>query len=221
MTNYLEISLASSTCFSSGTGFAGEVDIDIEQEREFGLPMIRGKTIKGLLVEECALILKVLERDIWKQAADRLFGAPKKDEGAVLLIGNAGLPEGFRKTAINAVKRPVNPVPFHMLLHSLTEIRNQTKINAASEAPEKHSLRKTRLALSDLTFQAPLVLQDSLKAEEKALLAGCVLATRRGGLNRNRGWGRLKMQIHDQQDQDVTQNWFQPLRDALGGSCNE
>lgn len=218
MTCFLQINLLSDTCFSSGQGFAGEVDTDIEQEEEVGLPMIRGRTLKGLLLEECTLLLKVLSGDGWQSAANTLFGSPGQLESARLRINSAYLPNKLRKAVQEATSRPDNPLSASDILHSLTEIRYQTKIDRTSGAPQAHSLRSTRLALKGLVFYSRISLQEGIGIKEKALLAASALSVRRGGLNRNRGWGRLRLGIL-QNGQEVTRDWAEGLPRQEGGAA--
>ncbi len=206
---YLRIQLLSDSCFSSGTRFASEVDADIAQEIKLGLPKIRGKTLKGLLVEECALILQAFSDRKWTQAAGKLFGAPGAHDSRSFILSDAHFPAEARNRIRDAVIRNINPLDSHQILQSLTDIRRQTSIDRKTGTPRKHSLRSSRLALAGLVFHAGFSLMDPEDIEDQqALLAACVLATRRGGLNRNRGWGKIKMRICQLPDHiDVTDQW--------------
>ena len=213
MNHWIQIELLSDTCFSGGVGFAGEVDTDIEQEENWGMPCIRGRTIKGLLVEECAWILESMKRcgatDRWTKVAGKIFGDSGCNEKAKLDISSAFLSQNFR----NAVQQDIqnNRLTPHKILMSLTDIRYQTKIHRETHAPENHSLRNTRLALKGLSFYSPIGGSLPLNDDEKALFAACVLAVRRGGLHRNRGWGRMKIYILDKNHNDVTHEWAAPF----------
>lgn len=210
---YLRIELLSDACFSGGTGYAGEVDTDIEYEEETGLPMMRGKTLKGLLVEECALLLHAFTQtqNRWERAAQTLFGDPGRDRSAGVSICDARVPEGLREKIKNAINHGAHPLTPHRILKSLTDIRYQTKINRSTGAPQEHSLRSSRVALKGLIWHAPLSGADHLGDEEKAILAACSLAVRRGGVNRNRGWGKLSIRIMNAENNDITSVWIAPL----------
>jgi len=213
MSYWLKIELLNDACFSGGVGFAGEVDVDVEQEETLGLPCIRGRTLKGVIVEECAWILNSLQTidssGEWVAAAKRLFGEPGDKEHETLKIGNALLPEPFRE----AVKKDIraNILTARNMLLSLTDIRYQTKIDRTTKAHEPHSLRATRLVINGLSFYSHLSGGARLKEKEKALFAASVLAFRRGGLHRNRGWGKLSARILDSNHQDVTAQWVKPM----------
>lgn len=61
MTAYkLQFDLRSAATFGRGDGVAGLVDEEVEHDGD-GLPFLRGRTLKGLLAEECANILYALE----------------------------------------------------------------------------------------------------------------------------------------------------------------
>lgn len=212
MEYFLEITLRSDTCFSGGIGCAGDVDIDIEQEEATGLPLVRGRTLKGLLVEECAFLLKTMGDRRWREAAECLFGNPGGQAGAYVGFGDGLLPDAFRSVVEEATKRPQNALNPRQVLQSLTDVRFQTKINRETHTPEEHSLRSARLALKGLVFHSRLIGADRLSVDARAMLAACALATRRAGLNRNRGWGRLRVRIVDACGNDVTQSWIAPLK---------
>jgi hypothetical protein len=211
MKHYLSVKLLTDGCFSGGTRHAGEVDTDIDHEKTTGLPMIRGRILKGLLVEECAMILKALPKKPWRETAAKLFGDPGKQTGAQLSIGDGRLPEYLRRMIASAMERAGSSLSANQILRSFTDVRFQTKVNFDSGAPEPHSLRATRVALKGLVWQSPLYCTDNLAEEGKALFAACVLALRRGGLNRNRGWGKLQARIMNQDYKDMTPIWIARL----------
>ena len=69
----LEIKLLSDTSFGRGDGVSAVVDLEVQHD-EVGLPVISGRAIKGLLVNECSEILLLLTQEKWINAARRLFG---------------------------------------------------------------------------------------------------------------------------------------------------
>jgi hypothetical protein len=199
--NKLVIALLSDTTFSRGEGTAGGVDTEVDHD-EFGLPMIGGKTIRGLL------------RDSWlsmsprfpklHQAAERVLGSSQSiDDNCRLRIGNATLPESVSQTVRKALQRKVNPLSKHAILDAFTTIRFQTAENRETGAPEKATLRSSRVVVSDLKFECGLTWLDGYEPSKDDLqvLALCALATRHGGELRNRGRGHLCITLND----DLTQ----------------
>ena len=64
MTKYiLKITLESDAVFGRGDGVAGAIDTEVQHDQN-GFPFLNGRTIKGLLVQECADILAAVVTDI-------------------------------------------------------------------------------------------------------------------------------------------------------------
>jgi hypothetical protein len=201
------------------------VDEEIEHDTLTGLPYLRGRTLKGLLVEECANILYALQRnpayDALCQAARDLFGNPGStlDDDGLLHIGHAQLPQTLRDaiaTDVEAGRLSANDI-----LESLTAIRRQTAIDD-SGAPERESLRAMRVLLRDLPLQADLTSEAPISDHHRALLVACALGLRRAGIVRNRGRGRLgKMQLHDllitEGETEITQKAFDKFATLVKG----
>jgi len=184
---------------------AGLVDDEIEYDVATGLPFVRGRVLKGLLVEECANLMFALEKASspalteLKKAAGRLFGRPGSDlESAALLhFGPALLPEELRAAVRFAIEDgKLKPAD---VLESLTAIRRQTAIDEESAAPEKNSLRSMRVLLRQTNLCAWLDFAEDPGADDLALLTACALSVRRGGIGRNRGRGQLCLRLLDEQ----------------------
>lgn len=223
MEMFIRLTLKSDATFGRGEGVAGLVDEEIEHDFETGLPFLRGRTLKGLLVEECSNILYALERQnnrILKEiegAAKFLFGRPGSAIGdlAGMHVGPAQLPLELRravKTQINQEKLTAAEV-----LDSLTAIRYQTAVDDKTGAPEKGSLRSLRVVLRDISLTAALTFEDEPKRCARGLLAGCAFSLRRAGVGRNRGRGRLKARLLNNQNEDLTQKYFTYFKEMIGG----
>jgi len=207
----LQVRLLSDTTFGRGDGVTGLVDTEIEYDPQTGLPFIRGRVLKGLLVEECANLLFALEKQglgnytLFSQAAEWLFGKPgsTQDTPGHLRVGPALLPEAFRQ----AVEEEIHTKTFSPanVLQSLTAIRRQTAMNDESGAPQEKSLRSSRVALRGLTFFADLQVDDDIEAPARALLGACAQSLRQGGVGRNRGRGELEVTLWaSSPDKDLT-----------------
>lgn len=225
MKMYIHITLKSDATFGRGEGVAGLVDEEVEHDPETGLPYLRGRTLKGLLVEECANILYALERQNsealvkLKKAAGFLFGRPGStlDDDARMHVGSALLPEELRQAVEVHIKRiELSPAE---VLESLTAIRRQTAVDEESGAPKEGSLRSIRVVLRETTFIASLDFDEEPDEDAKALLAACVLCLRRAGLGRNRGRGRLKARLLDENKKDITEVCFQHFCQLVRGGA--
>ncbi len=219
-TYWLCFRLLSDATFGRGEGMAGVVDQEVEHDT-YGLPYLRGRTLKGLLNEECANILYALRqpgRDMthWTEAAQRLFGGPgsKIKNDARLRVGAAQLPLDVRR-AVQSSRVPTADV-----LESLTTIRQQTAVDETTGAPAEGTLRAMRVVLRQTPFEAPLTLLDDDPSADLPLLAACVMALRRAGVARNRGRGHLQATLHldeaGRPGADVTRIEFERFKQEVG-----
>lgn len=208
----IHLSLKSDATFGRGDGVAGLIDAEVEHD-EYGMPYLRGRTLKGLLVEECANLLYATNKkqpavaSKFEQVAKQLFGqagSSLNDDG-LMQVGAAMLPTDLRKALKNDVIK--GRWRAEEILESLTAIRRQTAVSEKTSAPEKNSLRSMRIILRETIFVSRLNLTANLQASEddvKGLLAACVLSLRRAGTGRNRGRGRLNATLHNKEGKDIT-----------------
>lgn len=224
MIYHLNFTLLSDATFGRGEGVPGLVDEEAEHNR-YGLPYLRGRTLKGLLVEECANILYALRRQQppvdkyrqWQIAADRLFGVSGTTTGetAILRISDACLPDDLQQTVAWQIER--NQLTRLDVLESLTAIRRQTAMDAETGRPDDGSLRAMRVILRQTPFSAHLRFIQRPDPIELALLSACVQAFRWAGVGRNRGRGQLTARLLDEQQKDVTAAHFEHFKkEALG-----
>lgn len=221
----IHLILKSDATFGRGDGRAGLVDEEVEHDATTGLPFLRGRTLKGLLAEECANILFALRKQNspvyaqFEQAAQFLFGQPGstlKDD-AMMHVGPALLPEEFRRAVEADIKRgDLTPAD---VLESLTGIRRQTAVDEKTGAPEEGSLRSMRVVLRNTPFIARLDFDTDPGDTIKALLAACVLSLRRAGTGRNRGRGRLTARLCDEQGNDITDECLERFKQLVKGGA--
>ncbi|MCA9941322.1 MAG: hypothetical protein KC418_21925 [Anaerolineales bacterium] len=191
----IHLLVKSDATFGRGEGLAGLVDQEIEHDTRTGLPLMRGRTLKGLLVEECANILYSLRQhprlEEFREAAHFLFGSPGStlEDHGQMLVGAAEMPAELRTViAIQIQKNELSPID---VLNSLTAIRRQTSIDDKTGAPEIGSLRAMRVLLRETQLASSLDFEQEPKEIHLALLAACAAGLRRAGTGRNRGRGRL------------------------------
>ncbi|NWJ97165.1 MAG: RAMP superfamily protein [Chloroflexi bacterium] len=196
----LIVTLLSDTTFGRGDGVAGLVDEEIEHDPATGLPFIRGRTLKGLIVEECANLLYALDKtptigDL-RPVAEWLFGSGGStlNDGAHLHIGRGELPDDLRRQVLASGYKASE------ILDSLTTIRRQTAIDEETSISASGSLRSSRVLLRDLNFRAVLEFDQEPTANHLALLSACVASVRRAGSGRNRGRGRVALKIEGDQE---------------------
>lgn len=206
-TIYLHIRLESDATFGRGDGVAGLVDVEVEHDR-YGIPFLRGRTLKGLLVEECANLCYALgdKSNAWQGDAEFLFGRPGSslDDDGEMFVGDASLPEDLRNAIAYAID--ANQFTHLEILDSLTSIRRQSAMTVRG-APAKGSLRSMRVVLRETIFVAELTFITIPNHRQKALLAACVASLRRLGTGRNRGRGRVESCVF-YEGRNVTKNWL-------------
>lgn len=192
ITSMLQIELLSGTSFSRGEGSAGQVNIEVEHD-QYGLPFIGGKTVRGLL------------RDSWlsmqehfpelEESAERVLGwSGSLDDSCRLRFGDALLPDAIRRIVRASAERAEHPLARETILAAFTDIRHQTAEDRRRSAPESSTLRSSRVVLRGFTFHSAMTWLDGYQPDYSDLrvLALCSLATRHGGLARNRGRGHIR-----------------------------
>lgn len=205
----LQFELLSAATFGRGDGVAGLVDREVERDA-YGLPFLRGRTLKGLLAEECANILYAVDKqgkgELWRPVAYALFGRPGSmhDDLGQMRVSDARLPESLRESIEIALQDKEKMLTSDDVLESLTAIRRQTSMDKYG-APERGSLRSMRVVLPGAIFEAQLEFAQSPDEHSLALLAACVLAWRRAGTGRNRGRGKLFASLHGPSGEDITE----------------
>lgn len=189
----IAIELLSDTTFGRGEGTPGVVDVEIEHD-DYGLPMLGGKALRGLLRESWLTM-----QDHFPElgdAARRVLGPHGDvDETAILRIGDAMIEQSARAFFIAAVTREHHPLPAAAVLGALTEVRMQTSEERETGAPARETLRAMRVALRGLQLEAPLSWLAEPSSRDCQCLALAILATRHGGLARNRGRGHLRLTL--------------------------
>lgn len=193
--SFLQIELLSDTTFSRGEGAAGVVDTEVERD-DLGMPFIGGKTVRGLLRDSWLSMSRHFPSLV--DAAARVLGRSQAvDESCRLRIGDAVLPAEIRAAVRRAAEREEHPLAPRAILDGFTSIRYQTAEHRETGAPDVKTLRSSRIVLRGFVFEASLSWLDRYQptASDVRLLALCALATRHGGLLRNRGRGHIRMTL--------------------------
>lgn len=200
---YLKIKLLSDAAFGRGDGVAGVVDSEVEHDKQTGLPIIKGRTVKGLIVEACADILFGLSKcnpaahEFFENAAWKLWGVPGSDleSSGILHFHTAILPPDFIQKMLAE-----GPYPSNQVLEAFTSIRRQTAIDPVCDTPQDQTLRTTRVVIRETIFHAPTSAERPLEGEELALFAACANTVHHAGLNRTRGLGSIQITLEGIED---------------------
>lgn len=234
----IHITLISDATFGRGDGVAGLVNQEIEHD-SLGLPFLRGRTLKGLLNEECANILFALSRQHkdtsgvmrqWHGSAQRLFGRSGSGVGDAAWVhySNAQLPLPIRDAVAYGLENSDGRTPgleADDIIQSLTAIRRQTALDEMG-VPINTTLRSMRVVLRNTPFESEVAFQHSVEQnnlieQDLALLAACVKAWQRAGTGRNRGRGRLAAALYDNAGIDITDKCFGQFKTLTSGVDSE
>jgi hypothetical protein len=189
----LVVELLSDTTFGRGERTPGLVDVEVEHDA-YGLPMLGGKALRGLLRDSWLSMQEYFPE--LHEAARRILGPHADlDERAILRIGDATVETTARGYFIAAAERNHYPLAPAMILEALTDIRSQTSEERITGAPAQTTLRSVRVVLRGLKLVAPLTWLEVPSAKDCQCLAVAALATRHGGLGRNRGRGHLRITV--------------------------
>jgi hypothetical protein len=191
----LIIKLLSDATFSRGDGVPGVVDVEVEHDPNLGLPLIRARTLRGLLLD--AWLSMAPHFPELAPSAERVFGVEGSlSESTALRIEDGRLGQDLHDWVRQALARDTGASSPATILGLLTDIRRQTARDRATGAPRAATLRATRVVLRDLVFSARLTwLGGTPEPEQRRVLALAALATRHGGLGRNRGRGFLQVYL--------------------------
>jgi hypothetical protein len=217
---YLKMLLLSDTTFGRGDGVAGLIDQEVEHDPN-GFPYLRGRTLKGLLSEECDNLIDVFSEpppSRWIEAAEHLFGVPGSTLETIskMHVGDACLPPDLRREVGLQLDQERDRerrgqerrLTESDVLASLTTIRRQTSIDPEDGAPVENSLHASRVIVRDLCFTAQFLFEEKPTADMLALLAVSILALRRVGSVRNRGRGHVQCTLHNSNGKEVTKDYF-------------
>jgi len=220
MTIYqLKIQLLSDSTFGRGDGLAGLIDQEVEHDF-YGFPYLRGRTLKGLLSEECDNLIAMVSPDenqlYWENIACTLFGRPGStlEDMGVMHVGDACLPNDLHEVVGWEIKQKT--LTNKEVLDSLTTIRRQTAINLESGIADNGSLRSFRAVIRQLEFKADLLFETPPNDSILSVLSAGTLALRHIGSGRNRGRGYVRCTLHDSSEQEITKYYIN-LFGTVGG----
>lgn len=193
----IRIELLSDTCVSSGESVLGIIDTEIAFDK-YGIPVIQGKRIKGILLEASndLLDLGLATQD----NIDEIFGRVGSNEFQNIHFNDATI-EGYSNFYKN-IKKIKNSYNYKILANEndvkdyFTYIRTQTKIGKDGIA-ETNSLRNIRVIKKGFVFEADIDINSNISQESKSLLKKAAKMVRHIGVSRTRGLGEIKCEIID------------------------
>ncbi|MCX6358314.1 MAG: hypothetical protein NT029_00765 [Armatimonadetes bacterium] len=193
MKGVLTLRMLSDTCFSMPAALTAAVDSEVATD-ELGLPMVSGKTLRGLLRDTWLSMLDALGDEA--EAGLALLGEPQSHGAeSVLRISDARMDGAIRSRLAWALSRPQNPLPPSAVPAAFLGWRAQTSMDRVTGAPNTDTLRGIRVAPRRTVLTADLETSRDLTGGERRLLDLLAKATRHAGLDRNRGLGHIAMGV--------------------------
>jgi CRISPR-associated protein Csx10 len=196
MKRWLEIELLSDTCFSAPASLDNTVDTNVAED-SLGLPMLPGKTIRGLLLDTWLAAQLATRNELGlPENGERLLGISQSH----LLIGRLRIGDALMTGGVREwmqrrmweVREAQSSLPKLAIREAFTRKRVLTSIDGAGGAPKSESLRTIRVLPRGMKLRAPL---DARGEIDWDLLETLVALTRHAGLHRNRGLGHIRMAI--------------------------
>ncbi len=228
----LKITTLCDTQIGSGRSFGATIDSDIEFD-QYGLPYIPAKRIKGLFrnaVENLCELNAIKDlRKFDETQVIRLFGkrVGDKDTMASIDIENlTGAPVRFDNLMIeeheniypwirylfDSFGNAFNP---HIIQEHFTTLRSQTAIDKETKTAQDHSLRTFRVLKKDFSFCGKIHLEED--EDKDAFLNALSMATlllRRIGGQRNRGFGKVEVELFGEDRTSLTNKLKEELKGA-------
>lgn len=216
----LKITTLSDTQIGSGRSFGAVIDSDIEFDR-YGLPYIPAKRIKGLFRNAVEDLRNLGLLQFNKDHLEALFGKEGSECGAPIIFDNLMLEnhEQLHPWLEYLFSKYENAFNTHLIQDYFTTLRSQTAIDRDTKTAKDHSLRTIRVLKSGISsynkhktggaeqgaprkknfvFCGKIYLQAT--EDEAAFINALSMATlliRRIGGQRNRGFGKVEVELFD------------------------
>ncbi len=185
----------------TGSGLSGGTYADlIVNKTKAGLPLVPGKTIKGLLRHAAEDLLEYEDTAISQEIIDQLFGASaEKRRGERQELKQGEIPPNKRRDLGQAwfgnAELPSNvakQIDKERANH-LYEVLASTAIDAKTGTAQDHSLRQIEVTIP-LTLTGQIA---NVSDAHRPALERCLRYVKRLGHNRSRGLGRCQFKIID------------------------
>jgi CRISPR/Cas system CSM-associated protein Csm3 (group 7 of RAMP superfamily) len=179
----------------AGSGLSGGTYADqVVNKTSEDLPLVPGKTIKGLLRHAAEDLLELGDPTVSQETIDQIFGRSHEQRRGAAQAGrdkSDSAPDNKRDTGSCWFSNAELPAATAAQIQKeqrpdLYEILASTKINEATGTAVDHSLRQMEVTIP-LTLTGHIA---GLKPEHEVVMKRCLKYVKRLGQNRSRGLGR-------------------------------
>lgn len=191
----LKIELLSDMIFGSGMATPGSVDLEVLHD-SYGIPYMKGKTIKGKLREEVRNITRWINNGVEDaEAVARLFGCADRADMDSLLFSNVTIDENVIKIIRQEVKSKESSINSDDILLAFTGVRSHTSIDYETGKARKGSLRRLQTINKGIIFYCTISSRKELAAKDEALLCAATAGLCHLGVNETRGKGLVRCSL--------------------------
>jgi CRISPR-associated protein Csx10 len=186
----IKMELLSNAIPATGEGRGSIIDVEVVSD-DYGLPYIPAKRIKGILRENAWHLVNADKMD--RNSLNNIFGVTGGNEG-VLVLSN-GYPLNYRdlKVFLENIREELPKIILNKetVLNYYTQIVSATAIE--NGIAKENSLRMVRALRRGLFFEFDIDLPHEYLDDLQTICK----VTRFFGLNRNRGFGHIKMTLEN------------------------
>ena len=217
----IKLTTLSDTIIGSAEAYGPIIDNDIVFD-ENGFPFIPAKRIKGLFrnaaedlfkIEGFKELLSIDDSNI----INKLFGdGGKTDSFPSIIFDNLYVCEVEILFEWSEYLKETYPdfFNYHTVLDYFTFLRRQTAIESTTKITKEHSLRTIRVLTGKNEFSGYITVNNRDENVEK-LLSFISLYLDRMGSKRNRGFGKIAVEIIDEKEKSLTDGLREKLEKEL------
>jgi len=212
----VKIELLSDTIVGSAEGFGGTIDTDVIFD-DVGLPYIPARRVKGILrdsAENLCEIFKLADIDFPINVKE-LFGNKGRTSGSTMFyLSNFYIPEyeENREYLNYCFANKKFGLSLNGVINYFCTLRQQTSIDEEKGTAQEHSLRTSRVINRGHVFEGELECDENYRN----VLGIICRNARRMGTKRNRGFGNIKITLHDTgTGTDITEECLRVLEEKV------
>ncbi len=195
----IKVDLLTDTLLGSGQSVPGIIDTDVKYD-EYGIPYMEAKTLKGHIGEQMRWLVQIVP-EMKGVHVDELLGSSDQDgdkKSGKLHFSVLKLQKGIETRLKSAIDEKV--FTKNELLESLTTMYVYTGLDENGIADD-HTLRKARMIVKGLEFEA-VIHTDELTEEEEKLFVMSVLAMQHIGTYKSKGKGLIATSVYKKEVAD-------------------
>jgi CRISPR-associated protein Csx10 len=215
----IKLTTLSQVLCASGESTAN-IDSDLKYDK-YGFPYIQGRTFKGLLRESAEEVCEILGDN--KEKVNSLFGTAGNKSGSSIKFNDLRI-ENYAAIEKEIISKG-NALKSSFIQQYYTTTRQQTRIekgDTKDKALQKgtakdKSLRRYRLLKEGVIFETEI---ENVHPEDEAFLEKALTNLRYIGTRRNRGFGKVKIEVNKNAQKAQSNNIYDTENIIIDNSSN-